>query len=110
MINDFITGYIGAAGATAALVKRATVGGSWEVSVNLTRNAMWALSLGAVDPALAGSHEQHSLREPKAYRGETLLGDLHFPGPQVEFSRTAPSWPTPALVPRGSSQPEWLSA
>jgi hypothetical protein len=40
--------------------------------------------------------------------GETLLGNLHFPGPQVEFSRTPPSWPEPALVPRGSSQPEWL--
>jgi len=109
MINDFITGYIGAVGATAALVKRATVGGSWEVSVNLTRNAMWALSLGAVNPALAGSEEEHSLREPKAYSGATPLGNLHFPGPQVQFSHTPPSWPEPALVPRGSSQPQWLS-
>lgn len=108
MFNDFITGYIAAAGATAALVKRATVGGSWEGSVNLTRNAMWSLGLGLVDPARAGSDEEHSLGEPKDYRGETLLGNLHFPGPQVEFSQTPPAWPEPALVPRGSSQPEWL--
>lgn len=107
MINDFITGYMGAAGATAALVKRATVGGTWRVSVNLTRNAMWSLGLGLVDPALAGSAEQHSLRQPKAFTGETPLGTLHFPGPQVEFSQTPPAWPEPALVPRGSSRPEW---
>jgi len=108
MINDFITGYVAAAGATAALVKRATVGGSWEVSVNLTRNAMWVLGLGAVDPRLAKSDDQHTLGEPKAYTGDTPLGRLHFPGPQVEFSQTPPAWPSPALVPRGSSQPVWV--
>jgi len=40
MINDFITGYLGAAGATAALLRQATEGGSWQVTVNLTRTAM----------------------------------------------------------------------
>lgn len=107
MINDFITGYLGAAGATAALVKRATVGGTWNVTVNLTRNAMWCLGLGLVDPALAGTDEHHSLREPKAFDADTPLGALHFPAPQVEFSRTPPAWPEPALVPRGSSLPVW---
>ena len=41
LINDYITGYMGAIGASAALVKRATEGGSWHVSVSLTRTAMW---------------------------------------------------------------------
>ena len=50
LINDYITGYMGAIGATAALVKRATEGGSWHVTVNLTRTAMWCGSLGLVDP------------------------------------------------------------
>src|ERR1700684_46438 len=45
LINDYITGYMGAVGATAALVKRATDGGSWHVHVNLTRTAMWCGSL-----------------------------------------------------------------
>ncbi|MGC0250358.1 CoA transferase [Pseudactinotalea sp. Z1748] len=108
MINDFITGYVAAAGATAALVKRATVGGSWEVSVNLTRNAMWVLGLGAVDPRSAKSDAAHTLGEPKTFSGDTPLGRLHFPGPQVDFSQTPPAWPAPALVPRGSSQPVWL--
>ena len=55
LINDYITGYMGAIGASAALVKRAPEGGSWHVTVSLTRSAMWCGSLGFVDPELAGS-------------------------------------------------------
>jgi crotonobetainyl-CoA:carnitine CoA-transferase CaiB-like acyl-CoA transferase len=50
LINNYITGYLGAA---AALVKRAAEGGSWHVTVNLTRTAMWRQSLGFVDPERA---------------------------------------------------------
>src|SRR5271154_821275 len=64
LINDYITGYMGAVGAAAALVKRATEGGSWHVTVNLTRTAMWCGSLGLVNPALAGKDDENSLREP----------------------------------------------
>ena len=54
MINDYITGYMGAVGAIAALIKRTTEGGSWHVTVNLTRTAMWCGSLGLVDPGPRG--------------------------------------------------------
>jgi len=47
LLNDYITGYLGAA--AAALAKRATEGGSWHVTVNLTRAAMWCGSLGLVE-------------------------------------------------------------
>lgn len=60
LLNDYITGYMGAIGAVAALVRRATVGGSWHVTVSLTRTAVWCGSLGLVDPALAGADEEHS--------------------------------------------------
>ncbi len=109
MINDYVTGYLGAAGAAAALVKRATEGGSWHVTVNLTRTAMWCGSLGLVNPALAGRDEQHRLREPVAYDAPSPLGDVHMLAPPVRFSAIAPAWPTPLLVPRGSSRAEWLS-
>jgi crotonobetainyl-CoA:carnitine CoA-transferase CaiB-like acyl-CoA transferase len=109
LINDYITGYMGAVGAAAALVKRATEGGSWHVTVNLTRTAMWCGSLGLVDPALAGSGEEHSLREPAPYDAPTPLGDVHMLAPPVRFSRTRPAWPDPILVPRGSSRAEWRS-
>jgi crotonobetainyl-CoA:carnitine CoA-transferase CaiB-like acyl-CoA transferase len=36
LINDFITGYMGALGAAAGLMKQQTEGGSWHVTVNLT--------------------------------------------------------------------------
>jgi crotonobetainyl-CoA:carnitine CoA-transferase CaiB-like acyl-CoA transferase len=109
LINDYITGYLGAIGAMAALVKRSTEGGSWRVTVSLTRTAMWCGSLGFVDPTLAGCDEEHSLREPVPYDAPSPLGEVHMVAPPVCFSRTPPSWPDPILVPRGSSRAEWRS-
>jgi crotonobetainyl-CoA:carnitine CoA-transferase CaiB-like acyl-CoA transferase len=107
LINDYITGYMGAVGAIAALAKRATEGGSWHVTVSLTRTAMWCGSLGLVDPALAGSDDEHSIREPVAYDAPSPFGDVHMLAPPVRFSSTEPGWTSPILVPRGSSLPEW---
>jgi crotonobetainyl-CoA:carnitine CoA-transferase CaiB-like acyl-CoA transferase len=107
LINDYVTGYLGALGATAALVKRATVGGSWHVQVNLARTAMWCSSLGIVDPDLAGSSDDHCLAEPVAYDAPSPLGRVHMLAPPVRFSHTTPAWPDPILVPRGSGRPEW---
>jgi crotonobetainyl-CoA:carnitine CoA-transferase CaiB-like acyl-CoA transferase len=109
MINDYVTGYLGAAGAAAALVKRTAEGGSWHVTVNLTRTAMWCGSLGPVDPALAGCDDEHRLREPVPYDAPSPLGDVHMLAPPVRFSSTTPAWPAPLLVPRGSSSAEWRS-
>ena len=110
MINDYVTGYLGAVGAAAALIRRATEGGSWHVTVSLTRTAMWCGSLGLVDPGLAGSDDEHSLREPVAYDARSPLGDVHMLAPPVRFSATQPSWPDPVLVPRGSGPAQWRSA
>jgi crotonobetainyl-CoA:carnitine CoA-transferase CaiB-like acyl-CoA transferase len=107
LINDYITGYMGAIGTTAALVKRATEGGSWHVTVSLTRSAMWCGSLGRVDPKLAGFHDEQRLGEPLSYDAPSPLGDVHMLAPPVRFSQTPPKWPDPILVPRGSSRAEW---
>jgi crotonobetainyl-CoA:carnitine CoA-transferase CaiB-like acyl-CoA transferase len=109
LINDYITGYLGALGAMAALIRRATEGGSWRVTVSLTRTAMWCGSLGQVDPAHAGSDAEHSLRGPDPYDAGSPLGDVHMLAPPVHFSHTPPSWPDPPLVPRGSSRAAWRS-
>ena len=101
LINDYITGYMGAIGAMAALVKRATEGGSWHVTVSLTRTAMWCGSLGLVDPALAGSDEEHSLREPLPYDAPSPLGDVHMLAPPVRFSRTRAGVARPGPRPAG---------
>lgn len=110
LVNDYITGYMGALGAAAALVRRATEGGSWHVSVSLTRSAMWCGSLGFVDPEGAGSGEEHRLQEPVAYDAPSAFGDVHMLTPPVRFSCTPPAWPDPVLVPRGSCRPEWSLA
>jgi crotonobetainyl-CoA:carnitine CoA-transferase CaiB-like acyl-CoA transferase len=49
IMNDYIAGYIGAAGIQAALIRRAKEGGSYHVRVNLTRCAMWFMSLGVLE-------------------------------------------------------------
>jgi crotonobetainyl-CoA:carnitine CoA-transferase CaiB-like acyl-CoA transferase len=109
MYNDFITGYMGALGAAAGLIKQTTEGGSWHVTVNLTRTAMWYQTLGFVDPAQAGATGESSMREPAAYDAATALGDVHMLAPPVTFSHTPGRWNDPILVPRGSSHPEWIS-
>ncbi len=109
LLNDFITGYLGAAGAVAALYRRATEGGSYRVNVSLARTGMFVASLGGVDPGLAGSSEDHTLREPASVTAETPLGTLTQLAPPVTFSETPPRWEDPILVPRGSSRPEWRS-
>lgn len=108
MINDFITGYLGAAGAAAGLLHQANEGGSWHVTVSLTRAAMWYQTLGFVDPDRVGSSDEHSPREPEALDVTSPLGTVRTLAPPVHFSRTAPRWRDPILVPRGSSAPEWL--
>ncbi len=107
LINDYITGYLGAVGASAALIKRATEGGSWHVTVSLAKTAMWCTSLGLVDPALADCDADHCLGEPAAYDAPSPLGDVHMLAPPVRYSHTPPRWPDPILVPRGSSRPAW---
>ena len=107
LLNDFITGYLGAAGALAAIHRRATEGGSYRVSVSLARTAMFVASLGEVDPALAGTADEHTLRDPEGVTAETPLGTLEQLAPPVHFSETSPSWQAPILVPRGSSPAAW---
>ena len=70
---------------------------------------MWYGSLGLVDPALAGCDDDHNLREPLAYDAPSPLGDVHMLAPPVRFSHSPARWPDPILVPRGSSQPQWLT-
>lgn len=44
LMNDYVTGYLGAIGTVAALAERETGGGFWRVSASLTRCAMAALT------------------------------------------------------------------
>ena len=130
LINDYITGYMGAAGATAALIRRAKEGGSYHVTVSLTRNAMWYQSLGLIPteersfaenpfhhperltpnelPTLAASLKQRLL-DPDVLIRETPLGRVRRLAPAVTYSATHASWDDPILTPMGASTPQWRS-
>ena len=131
LINDYITGYMGAAGATAALLKRAKEGGSYHVTVNLARCAMWYQSLGLIpeaERAFAKNPVQQIWRvspndltriepelkqltqrllEPEILVRDTPLGRVRRLAPAVTYSATPAGWRDPLLVPRGSCSPEW---
>jgi CoA-transferase family III len=111
-IVDNIVGWLGAVGVLAALRRRAVEGGSYRVTVSLTRTVLWLLSLGIFDKeyakATAGSSDEHVNIAPDLFTAETPLGTYQGMTDQGILSRTPDSFRT-VLVPRGSSKPEWLA-
>ena len=107
-ICNWIAGYIGAAGIQAALIRRAKEGGSYHVRVNLTRCAMWFMSLGVLErDAIHAVGEEHELLKPDTIRASTPHGELVRLAPPVKFSETDGYWEDPVLTVRGSCKPEW---
>jgi len=110
VMNDYIAGYIGAAGLIAALRRRAREGGSYHVRVSLARSAMWFMSLGqfpTTDFDLSGS--EHRMIAPETIQGQTPYGRLERLAPMVKLSRTPARWRDPLLVVRGGDLPAWPS-
>ena len=110
-ICDNVVGWLGTVGVLAALRRRAEEGGSYRVSVSLTRTVLWLLSLGIFDrkyaQATAGSTDEHTYVPPDLFTAETPSGTYQGFTDQVVMSRTRESFRT-VLVPHGSSKPEWL--
>ena len=110
-ICDNVVAWLGTTGILAALRRRAIEGGSYRVTVSLTRTVLWLLSLGIFDKdyarATAGSSDEHAYIAPDLFTAETPLGTYQGMTDQVVLSRTPGSFRT-VLVPRGSSKPEWL--
>jgi crotonobetainyl-CoA:carnitine CoA-transferase CaiB-like acyl-CoA transferase len=110
-ICDNVVGWLGTIGILAALRRRAVEGGSYRVTVSLTRTVLWLLSLGIFDKtyaqATAGSSDEHAYVAPDLFTAETPLGTYQGMTDQVVMS-TPGSFRT-VLVPRGSSKSEWLA-
>jgi crotonobetainyl-CoA:carnitine CoA-transferase CaiB-like acyl-CoA transferase len=111
-ICDNVVGWFGTVGILAALRRRAVEGGSYRVTVSLTRTVLWLLSLGIFDKAYAqataGSSDEHAYVAPDLFTAETPLGTYQGMTDQVVMSRTPGSFRT-VLVPRGASKPQWLA-
>ena len=94
-LNDYTTGYLGAAGAMLALARRATEGGSWHVRVSLSRTAMWIMSL----PRIAADAIAHPVDAaeiaPWMIEMQTAWGELKRLGPIARMSATPPRWDLP---------------
>lgn len=106
--NDYITGYLGAYGALAALLLRAKEGGSYHVRVSLSRTAMWIQSFGRLSP-----HEWKQTPEPSPeimarleITQESPYGMLRFMGPITAYSETQPYWEFPS-APMAAHAPVW---
>ncbi|MEV6638599.1 CoA transferase [Amycolatopsis sp. NPDC051371] len=111
IINDYLVAWLGATGAMAALVRRATEGGSYRVHVSLTRAAMWAVTLGFFDwdyvHQAVGSGGEHELLDPQLFTSLTPLGIYQGVTENITLSRT-PHHYLNVLSPRGADQPVWL--
>jgi crotonobetainyl-CoA:carnitine CoA-transferase CaiB-like acyl-CoA transferase len=112
-ICDNVVAWLGTVGILAALRRRAIEGGSYRVTVSLTRTVLWLMSLGIFDKAYAqetaGSSDEHAYVAPDLFTAETPLGTYQGITDQVVLSRTPGSFRT-VLVPQGSSKPEWLTS
>jgi crotonobetainyl-CoA:carnitine CoA-transferase CaiB-like acyl-CoA transferase len=108
VLNDYIAGYLGAAGVIAALRRRAKEGGSYHVSVSLSRAAMWYQSLGTFPTTdFDATLPDHRMIPPETIKGQTPYGELHRLAPLVKLSKSPGRWREPLLVVRGSNRPTW---
>jgi crotonobetainyl-CoA:carnitine CoA-transferase CaiB-like acyl-CoA transferase len=112
-VCDNVVGWLCTVGILAALRRRAVEGGSYRVTVSLTRTLLWLYSLGIFDKAYAqrisGASDEHKDVAPDLFTAETPLGTYQGMTDQVILSRTPGAFRT-VLVPRGASKPEWLKA
>jgi crotonobetainyl-CoA:carnitine CoA-transferase CaiB-like acyl-CoA transferase len=112
VVCDMLTGYLGAIGVQAALLRRATEGGSYRVTVTLSQTIMFEQALGLVSSEqllhLDKLGPEHQPIKPNLQTGRTAFGEITRLGSQVEMSKTPEFWADPIISPIGSSKPEWL--
>lgn len=113
VVCDFLTGYLASIGVQSALLRRATEGGSYRITVTLSQTIMFEQALGLVDNAqlmnLDKLGPEHQPLQPNLQTGQTAFGEFTRIGSQVELSKTPEYWEDPIISPIGSSKPEWLS-
>jgi crotonobetainyl-CoA:carnitine CoA-transferase CaiB-like acyl-CoA transferase len=112
VVCDIMTGYLGAIGAKAALLRRAREGGSYSVRVTLSQCVQYIISLGFNDKRvieeLESLGEEHQILKPNLVTGPTSFGEYTRPASQVETTKTPQYWDNPMLHIQGSNMPHWL--
>ncbi|MBN9497728.1 MAG: CoA transferase [Alphaproteobacteria bacterium] len=111
-LNDYLAGYLAAAGANAALLRRARTGGSYHVKVSLTSCSMWLQELGQLprEQWPDGPRGIGTLPNPEAADlaiRATPFGEIEHPVPIVRYSGTPAHWELPP-EPAGASPLRWV--
>ena len=113
VVCDIMTGYLGAIGVKAALLRRAREGGSYTVRVTLSQCVQYMISLGFNDKRVIEDYEnlgeEHQILKPELVTGMTAFGEYTRPASQVEMSKTPQFWADPMLTMQGSCHPEWTT-
>ena len=110
-ILDYAAGHLLAFGIQAALWRRATQGGSWQVQVSLAGVGQWLRSLGRVADGLAAQPPDLApwLEDSLCGFGAGGAGQpatLRAMRHAARFSATPAGWSLPAMPP-GSHPPQW---
>ena len=109
---DYVSGYLMALGAMAALLRRAREGGSWHVRVSLARSGQWIVERGLLDEAaVAGLPRDLPDAEVARLSQETPspFGLIRHLAPAARMSETPARWERPP-VPLGHDPAEWLES
>lgn len=111
-LNDYLAGYLAAAGVASAVLKRAREGGSYQVNVSLTGCSMWLQQLGQlpVDYWPNGPKGVVSLPAPTPEDlavMQTPYGEIEYARPITRYSETPAYWEKPPS-PAGSSSLCWV--
>ncbi|HYL88258.1 MAG TPA: CoA transferase [Burkholderiales bacterium] len=103
---DYVSGYLMAFGALAALERRAKEGGSWLVRVALARVGRWIVDQGLVsfDGVAADVPEAELARY--CAEMDSPVGRLTYLRPVIQLSHTPGAWARPP-VPLGTHKAEW---
>jgi len=106
---DYLTGYLMAFGAMAALARRAQEGGSWLVRISLAQTGRWLVGLGEVpEDAARKAHQEFPQSDLDSWSidSDAPAGRLRHLGATVRLSETPPYWARPS-VPLGYNEPVW---
>ena len=102
-ILDQATGYLIALGASAALLRQQSEGGSWHVEVSLAQTAHWLRSLGRVEEGFAVHKPSDA---PYRETWPSGFGALESLRHSAQLQRTPARWTRPSMPP-GSHAPYW---
>lgn len=118
-MNDLLTAFFAASGVMAALLRRATEGGSYQVNVSLSRSCMWTQDFGLVPADAYRSMPEKDLyphrlsHDPKDYtyfpnyrEEDSCFGQITRLAPPFMFTNM-PEPPMLPCVPYGSYPPEF---